>query len=83
MPDQQSTTSSSRGKSGIYQSFLYYRDSLCTGWPISWQTWVVLTLIWMSTTRTVDFDIQVKGLEVFGYSRSVSKNPDLVTILSD
>ena len=33
--------------------------------------------------RTVDFDSQVKGLEVFGYSRSVSKNPDLVTILLD
>ena len=34
-------------------------------------------------TRTVDFDIQVKGLEVLGYSRTVSKNPDLVTILLD
>ena len=33
--------------------------------------------------RTVDFDSQVEGLEVLGYSRTVSKNPDLVTILLD
>ena len=39
--------------------------------------------IYISLGRTVEFDIQVKGLEVLGYSRTVSKNPDLVTILSD
>ena len=29
------------------------------------------------------FEVHVQGLEVLGYSRTVSKNPDLVTILSD